>query len=177
MKVLLIGYALSPLSGSEPAIGWGWASGLARAHDVTVVSRMNNRNDVVAYLKKHPELKLEVKWVDSGTYTGPMAASLIYLGWLQRAARLCRELVTQHSFDLVHLVSYGSLNIPNRFGELGIPFVLGPGGGGQTLDPMYQEVLGPMPLSDRLRNIRIALLPYRSSIKRMVRTAALVLTT
>ncbi len=177
MKVLLVSYALSPSRGSEPAIGWGWASGLARLHDVTVVSRAFHQDDVDSYLKAHPELSLEVKWVAAAKYSRYMTQAMSYLSWLKEASKLCERLVVEQKFDVIHFVSLGSLQAPIRLWKLGVPFLLGPVGGGQCLNPMYQEVLGPMPPSVRFRNLRVAMLPYRPSIRKMVRGAALVLAT
>jgi glycosyltransferase involved in cell wall biosynthesis len=176
MKVFLVAYALSPSLGSEAAIGWGWASGLARVHDVTVVSREKHRDEVISYLKEHPELKISFQWIASGVEPGPIWGSSTYLAWLRRAVKLCRELTARESFDVVHHVSYGTISVPVDLWDCGIPFVLGPVGGGQKLNPMYQEVLGTMPMEARLRNLRVALLQYWPPIRSMLRNSALVLT-
>ena len=160
MKVLLVSYALSPSHGSEGAIGWGWASGLARIHDVTVVSRTISRENVELYLKEHPELKFRVHWINTGDGTESITAHRTYLNWLRQTSKLCRELVSEEKFDVIQLVSYGTISMPVDFWDCGIPFVLGPVGGGQKLNPMYQEVLGTMPMEARLRNLRVALLQY-----------------
>jgi hypothetical protein len=58
MRVLLVAYALSPSRGSEAAVGWEWASGLAMVHDVTVLSRAIDREDV-RVIKCQPDLLIE----------------------------------------------------------------------------------------------------------------------
>jgi NAD(P)-dependent dehydrogenase (short-subunit alcohol dehydrogenase family) len=43
-RVLLSAYACEPERGSEPGVGWNWATELARlGHQVTVVTRAANR--------------------------------------------------------------------------------------------------------------------------------------
>ncbi|MGB6829643.1 MAG: glycosyltransferase family 4 protein [Terracidiphilus sp.] len=173
MKILLVAFALGPTRGSEPATGWGWASSLARIHEVTVVSQTRNQEEVDRYLMDHPELKLRIYWVPSRRRRGGMT----YLSWLNRVVALCGSLVAREKFDVVHLVTFGTISAPVDLWKLGIPFVLGPVGGGQRLNPIYQEVLGSMPLGERLRNLRVGLLPYLPAIRRTVQRAALVLAT
>src|SRR5581483_11891914 len=46
LKVLLSAYACEPGKGSEPEVGWQWALQMARYHDVTVLTRANNRESI-----------------------------------------------------------------------------------------------------------------------------------
>ena len=41
-------YACEPAKGSEPVVGWMWALAAAREHDVTVITRANNRQAIEA---------------------------------------------------------------------------------------------------------------------------------
>jgi glycosyltransferase involved in cell wall biosynthesis len=177
MKILLVAYSISPNRGSEAATAWGWATGLAAVHDVTVIARKNERDEVVRYFKETSKPQFKTVWVEQPHYSGPMAAQFNYLIWLRSVHRVCECLVRKNRFDLLHHVSYGSISAATRFWELDVPFVLGPLGGGQTLDPMFQGALGRMPLSDRLRNIRISLLHHRPAVRKMIRQARLVLVT
>src|SRR5262252_2404814 len=43
LKVLMSAYACEPGKGSEPEVGWQWALQMARFHEVTVLTRANNR--------------------------------------------------------------------------------------------------------------------------------------
>jgi short-subunit dehydrogenase len=44
MRILLSAYACEPGRGSEPGVGWHWATELARlGHEVAVITRSNNR--------------------------------------------------------------------------------------------------------------------------------------
>src|SRR5438067_2232988 len=58
LKVLISAYACEPQKGSEPEVGWQWAVQMARFHDVTVVTRTNNRGGIEGELRnlgdKHP---------------------------------------------------------------------------------------------------------------------------
>jgi glycosyltransferase involved in cell wall biosynthesis len=177
MKILLVAFALNPFRGSEAATAWGWATSLAGVHEVTVVSREEERHDFESALAKYQGLDLRIEWVPSPRYVGPMAGQIKYLLWLRKAARVCKTLVEAEKYDLIHHVSYGSINVATQFWKLSPPFVLGPVGGGQSLNPEFQKILGPMPISERLRNLRVCLLPFRPAIRKMVKNSSLVLVT
>src|SRR5579872_5344670 len=46
LRVLMSAYACEPNKGSEPEVGWQWALQMARFHDVTVLTRSNNREAI-----------------------------------------------------------------------------------------------------------------------------------
>src|SRR5260370_25550125 len=46
LKVLISAYACEPFKGSEPEVGWQWALQMARFHEVTVLTRANNQQDI-----------------------------------------------------------------------------------------------------------------------------------
>ena len=52
MKVLLLVYACEPNAGSEPGTGWNTALHLAKSHQVTVVTRSNNRGRIESALRE-----------------------------------------------------------------------------------------------------------------------------
>jgi len=46
LKVFISAYACEPNKGSEPAVGWQLALHMARFHDVTVLTRANNQENI-----------------------------------------------------------------------------------------------------------------------------------
>ena len=53
LKILLSAYACEPNKGSEPEVGWKWATTLCRlGHEVHVVTKSNNKQNIEQYLKK-----------------------------------------------------------------------------------------------------------------------------
>src|SRR6185436_1448985 len=52
LKVLMSAYACEPGKGSEPEVGWQWALQMARFHDVTVLTRANNRPAIETALRE-----------------------------------------------------------------------------------------------------------------------------
>jgi len=65
MKILLSAYACEPWKGSEPGVGWHWALELARqGHEVTVLTRANNREPIEVALKSHVPKGLQFFYYD-----------------------------------------------------------------------------------------------------------------
>src|SRR3954465_11813913 len=54
-RVLLSAFACEPGKGSEPEVGWQWALQMARFHDVTVLTRSNNRASIETGLAGLPQ--------------------------------------------------------------------------------------------------------------------------
>ena len=59
LKVLLSAYACETNKGSEPEIGWKWATTLSNlGHEVYVITRSNNKEHIELYLSKNEYKKL-----------------------------------------------------------------------------------------------------------------------
>lgn len=138
MKVLLSAYACEPGKGSEPGLGWHWALAIARrGHMVHVITRANNRKSIAValasgelagnlvfhYYDLPPRLRFWKR--------GQRGVHLYALLWQWGATQLALRLHARERFDLVHHVSFASIRLPSFMGRLGIPFILGPLGGGE----------------------------------------------
>lgn len=147
MKVLLSAYACEPGKGSEPGVGWHWALEIARlGHSVHVITRANNRPAIEAAIGAGglPETlrfhycDLSPRWIGL-TKTWLQSPYLYYYFWQKKAADLARALHAELGFDMVHHITFGSVRLPSRMGELGIPFWFGPLGGGETAPPNLRK--------------------------------------
>lgn len=147
MKVLLSAYACEPGKGSEPGVGWHWAVEIARlGHSVHVITRANNRPAIEAAIGAGglPD-RLHFHYCDLGprwiglTKTWLRSPYLYYYLWQQKAAGLAKALHAELGFDMVHHITFGSVRLPSRMGELGIPFWFGPLGGGETAPPQLRK--------------------------------------
>lgn len=138
MKLLLSAYACEPNKGSEPGVGWNWALALARkGHDVCVITRSNNRSAIkTAQRDPNPLLKFSFfdlpGWIRFWKYW-PGGIYVYYLLWQIGAFRLARRLHAKERFDLVQHITFASFRQPSFMGLLGIPFIFGPVGGGETM--------------------------------------------
>jgi len=138
MRVLLSAYACGPGIGSEPGVGWNWSTELARlGHEVVVITRSINRNLIEKALAKAPIAGLSFyhydlpSWAEWGDRKN-RGVYLHYWLWQRGAYRLAKRLTSKTQFDLVHHVTFGVFRQPSYMGRLGLPFVVGPLGGGEV---------------------------------------------
>jgi len=154
MKLLLSSYACLPNSGSEPGIGWNWATHLAdRGIDVTVLTRAESRPEIEAYQAKHPNPNLKFAYVRvPGKMIRP-ATGLHYAMWQWRAVKTAREMHRKNPFQLMHHVTYSSIHVPTQLWRLNIPSIFGPIGGGQTTPQSMLRYFGASKRSEVLRTL------------------------
>jgi len=152
MKILLSAYACEPNKGSEPGVGWNWTLALARrGYEVHVITRSNNRPNIEG---AHEPLKSRVAfhyhdlphWARFWKYW-PGGIYLYYLLWQIGAYRLAKVLHSSEQFELVHHITFVSHRQPSFMGNLGIPFIFGPVGGGET---MPRQLRKSIPWSARI---------------------------
>lgn len=138
-RILLSAYACEPGKGSEPAVGWMWATELAAAgHEVWVLTREANRSSIEASMPSPKPACLHFEYCDlprwaRGWKKLPGAIYLYYFLWQVLAFRAARKLSRACRFDRVHHVSFVSLRAPSFMGWLGIPFYFGPVSGGECI--------------------------------------------
>lgn len=140
LKVLLSAYACEPFKGSEPEVGWQWALQMARFHDVTVLTRTNNRKAIEAGLKSlegrqplpqfvyHDEGPF-LLWVKKHFKT----IRLYYVLWQVSAWNVIARLHEQTPFDLMHHVSFAGFRYRTAIWNHDTPTVWGPVGGIESL--------------------------------------------
>ena len=68
LKVLISAYACEPGKGSEPEVGWQWALQMARFHDVTVLTRANNRASIEAEISRMDGAKPKFIYFDLDSF-------------------------------------------------------------------------------------------------------------
>lgn len=136
-RILLSAYACEPGRGSEPALGWGWATELVRAgHQVWALTRADNRpaieRDALA-----ADPNLHFVYFDLAPWAQRCRKSfgkiLYYVLWQWCAARYIRKRFPALPFDVVQHVTYASGRYPSFMASLGIPFYFGPVSGGETV--------------------------------------------
>ena len=159
MKLLVSAYACEPGKGSEPGVGWNWVQALVRrGYDVHVLTRRNNRESIesatktgnrgarFAYYDLPGWLRFWKKW--------PGGIYLYYLFWQIGAYRLARRLHAAERFDCVHHVTFVSFRQPSFMGLVGIPFIFGPVGGGESLpQPLRRGLPFTGKLSEAVRSV------------------------
>jgi glycosyltransferase involved in cell wall biosynthesis len=159
-KILLSAYACEPNRGSEPGVGWEWATRLAARHDLIVITRANNRGVIEAEFVKQPathaprfifvDLPSCITWLKS---KGIFPVSIYYIFW-QLAARLAVNLRLK-DFDLVHHVTFNGFRFPGAWWGSPIPVVLGPLGGGSVASSAYRRCFGWRWIFEWLRGLSV----------------------
>ncbi len=143
-RILLSAYACEPGKGSEPEVGWLWATELADAgHEVWVITRETNRAAIEMEIAGQSKPRLHFSYYDLPQWArkwkrGAKGVHLYYALWQWGAYRQARRLTSQIRFDCVHHVTFVGLRAPSFMGLLGLPFFLGPVSGGETVPRMLR---------------------------------------
>lgn len=157
MKILLSAFAFAPNVGSEPGVGWRWATELAKHHEVMVVTDVTRRVLVEADGVQLPD-NVEVVYyrpavlraVPLNSTTAQILYTLWQFGLLVRARRLHRDC----QFDLAIHITYGVFRHPSFLGYLGIPFIFGPLGGGEDAPlALKRSIHGREKIKELLRSL------------------------
>jgi glycosyltransferase involved in cell wall biosynthesis len=162
MKILLLAYSCFPGHGSEPEVGWNWASRLPEQHDVYLLTHTHCRERLTAELAARPRPRLRVHfvqlplWIDPlpGTYR-EAGSAVRYALWQAAAFLFAAKLSRAVRFDVVHHVSWTTADGPTFMWALGLPFVWGPLGGGQRAPLQLRRYLGAGWWRETLRNCRV----------------------
>ncbi|WP_242928748.1 glycosyltransferase family 4 protein [Pontibacter vulgaris] len=184
MKVLISAYACEPNRGSEPGNGWNWAINVAMlGHEVWCLTCINGKKSIekevaslglknihFEYISTSPLVRLLYK-TQPGLY-------LYYLIWqrlaLKRAKKLCRII----DFDLVHHVTWGSLQLATPLWRLNLPLIFGPVGGGQMAPTAYKQYFHNGWFLELQRNYTSKLLTrFNPNVKQTLELAQEVLVT
>ena len=183
MKILLCGHACGPDLGSEPGFTWNWAWYLSGHHRVWALVHPQHRAEIEAYLQNNPsDRHLNFVWVSLPKYLDPWDPKAgekniraHYVLWQWAALAEARKLHRQIGFDICHYVSWGTVGWPPSLWKLGVPFVWGPVGGGQTAPVSLRKYLGRGWSREAVRNLRVKLTALAPSLRRTIRNSALIL--
>jgi glycosyltransferase involved in cell wall biosynthesis len=136
MRVLFSAYACEPNRGSEQEVGWQRAAHMrAFADEVWVLTRANNRQAIEEDpLSQTPGLYFIYydlpKWMRMLKKSSWLLYIYVVL-WQRGAYGVAARYHRDKPFDRVYHLTFQSMQFGSRMGELGIPFVVGPIGGGE----------------------------------------------
>jgi len=147
LKVLQIGFACEPERGSEPSVGWNVAWRAAQYGPVWVITDPSHREKIESWLVDHPGTDLHMAYHPMPSWTQWMwriqfTVNVYYYLWNIGAAKLAKRMHAEHHFDVVHHVTYVRYWMPSAGAALGIPFVWGPVGGGESAPPGFLRGVG-----------------------------------
>ena len=185
MKILVSAYACSPVQGSEGGHGFNWVWETATlGHDVWCMTDSPGRADLDKWLADHPDhpatARIHPVYVDvpatvNYLYRWQFGVYLHYLVWQRCALTVARQLDQQHNFDLVHHVTFNSLQMASGLWRLGKPLLLGPLGGGIRAPRSLSRYMPNWFKTETLRNmVSQLLITLDPNVRQSLRHAALV---
>ena len=159
-KVLVSAYACIPGRGSEEGNGWHYASIISQ-HDCEVwcLTRRIGEDKIKQKLEECPLPNLKFvfvdvpEWVDKAYHRGMLGMYFHYIYWQWAAYQTAKPLSKQIAFDVVHHVSYGSLQLGSFLYKLRRPFVFGPVGGGQEAPASMKHYFKQFWRKEQMRSI------------------------
>jgi glycosyltransferase involved in cell wall biosynthesis len=176
MRLLLSAYACRPNAGSEPGVGWNWATHLAsRGIDVHVLVAARNREPIEAGLRANPIPSLHFHYVAVPQNWAKKSEALHYIWWQAEAVKTARKLDSEFHFDLAHHVTYASVHVPSQLWRLGVPVVFGPVGGGQTAPASMLQYFGSERAKEQCRTLSTRALKVSPLHRRWLRRMSAVL--
>lgn len=187
LKLLMSAYACEPGKGSEPGVGWRWAlETAALGHEVWVITRENNRSGIERMLQRKHELPCPVRNLHFVYYDLPAWARwwkrgrhgvhLYYLLWQWDAWLRAKALHEEQQFDAVHHITFGVTRHPSFMGRLGIPFIVGPLGGGENAPLRLRQHLSFIgQIKEAVRDVVNKLSRFDPWVNQMYAQASLIL--
>lgn len=184
MRVLIVGYVCIPQNGGETSHTWNWAWHLSRFHEICVLAHPTDRSFVESPLVDCPNSKIRFHWLAVPRFLDPrdgrgsdLALAVHYLQWLRLAHVKAVELHKQIGFDIVHHVSYGTINAAPLFWKMPVPFVWGPVGGAQRVPSAFRRYISYLSGREFVRDVRVRLLPLSPSLHKTAKSSAMILAT
>lgn len=183
MRVLISAIACHPEWGSEAYFGWAAVNALAAKHDLTVMTHVASIKDNERAAAKNPILS-KVRFVGVGPaatwHPNRMLARLQswqqYSSWCRAAHETAAELLASEKYDVGHHVTYSTWRQVSPLANLGIPWILGPIGGGERLPTAFRRMLSPQSRLFELARDTSSRLSMRSpKLRRSIQSAAFVL--
>ena len=176
LRVLLSAFACGPGKGSEPEVGWQWAVQMARFHDVTLLAESEDRPAIEEALRSwsapNPPPRFVYfdlpQWVPRLRRLG-IGFRIYYVLWQRRARAVVQRLQAQHSFELMHHVTFATFRYPTVIWGHGVPCIWGPIGGIESIPTPLLPWTHPFSLvHEVLRNLSNSIQPaaHRNLFKR-----------
>lgn len=150
MKILISCYACEPFKGSEPGVGWNLSVALAKKNRIVVLTRKNNKSVIEKYLNLHPidnidfiyhDLPVWLMWVKK-----LLGTQIYYLLWNLTAIRVVKRYTKRHGIDIFHHLTFNQYRTISAGYFMNKPFVIGPIGGAEIINPVFDAELEPSTL-------------------------------
>ncbi|MBM4152669.1 MAG: glycosyltransferase, partial [Kiritimatiellaceae bacterium] len=180
LRVLISAYACEPGKGSEAGVGWNMALHMSKIHDVWVVTRANNEEVIQPALPEkdaphfiYYDLPKWARWWKRGA----RGAQLYYYLWQICAGRMLKKHYAGQ-FDVGHHVTFVRYWMPTCFPKIGIPYIIGPVGGGEFAPVVFENRFPWKPrVYEKVRRLIRLAVPLDGFVRASIANAACVLST
>jgi glycosyltransferase involved in cell wall biosynthesis len=150
-SILLSAYAVSPTRGSEYGVGWNFSINLAKKNKVFLVcgasgEHLGDTEEIEEYFKKYPNVNISLIVVKPSTLVSFInwfnkkglspVFYLAFLLWQRQVFHCVKELISAEHIDLIHQLNPIGFREPGYLWKLKKPFVWGPIGGAQFVNPV-----------------------------------------
>ena len=149
MKVLVNAYAVSPIKGSEPGLGWNWIIALSKFCELHVITEGEWKEDIERSIHSLGVSNVQFYYLPVEEYVrnicwnqGDWRFYYYYRKWEQRAYKLAKEIISTEEIDIVHKLNMGGFREPSYFSRLEKPFIWGPTGGVGSIPLGFAKVFG-----------------------------------
>lgn len=144
MNILMSSFNCSPYKGSENSLGWNWTYTAAKeGNTISVLTWSVNKKDIEKYWSLCSEEEIKIRERIKYYYIEPKENKLkisnhineilVYRSFQKKAYEFAKQLIIKEKFDFVHHITWSSCVQLTHLYKLGVPFVLGPVGGGERI--------------------------------------------
>jgi glycosyltransferase involved in cell wall biosynthesis len=131
MNLLISAIACGYGQGSEPGVGWNTAMSLSKTHKVTVLAASTFRKSNDSFGKKS-SLPFDIEYFDIGGTEYSLTSKQAY-NWHISALKKAKTIVYKKKIDAAIHSTFIQYRLPFVASRLGIPYVVGPIGGAETV--------------------------------------------
>jgi glycosyltransferase involved in cell wall biosynthesis len=182
LKIFVSAYACEPNLGSEIGVGWHWVLEMSKYFDLWVLTRRSNKQNIEAWITKHPEFKhINFIYYDLPYYLrfwkkGIRGVRLYYNIWQWCTNRIVKKTMQANTIEIFHHLTYGNaLWSVSSYGKKQF-FVWGPQGGTETIPKSYTSHYNTKgKLIESIRRKVIKMLPYNTGFQNRCKHANLIL--
>lgn len=143
MNILYIAYSCKPNKGSEEKIGWNIPVVAAKYHNVFVVTKLEHKEPIEAYLKENHIDNIKFFYVDINNIYKKIFKGIMYSRrlniWHKNAYPVVKEICKKEKIDIIHQITPIEFRSIGDYGDIeNTKFVCGPLGGGEFMPPSFK---------------------------------------
>lgn len=155
LNVLVNAYAVSPLWGSEPGMGWNWIANISKYCNLFIITEEEWQEKINTVLDEQPfKDNLHFFYIPISENARSMFHNQgdwrfywHYKQWQKAALEKAKEICRDTEIDVVHQLNTVTFREPGYLWQLDKPFVWGPIGGlGETTNAYFKDA----PLKTRM---------------------------